>query len=1132
MPPSKTIQTAFDSGKYSARMDGRVDVEGYRNACKRLENFIVFPQGGAITRSGSKYIAGAKSNSLASRLIPFVISTVSAYVIEVGNTYMRFYKAGAQLLDTGSPVEIVTPYLTAELFELDFAQTNDVMYITHINHAPRKLSRISDTEWVLHEVNFDTEPLILDNFTISDAITLQRITGPTAFEKDKTTKFTDSTNINFKFLDGDIGRVLFAGERRAKILWAASVTTSQDAFAKIIDQFLDSDSSFSADELTMVGTPFGSLNPSAAGAVGDIITLTSNVDGTSASSLINSSNRWLASSVVANAYYFNVNPTTDPTEGLAWHGDFLKKVTSPSDIASAGQWSYGDEDSLAFNTIYIRTPLDTDPDSLWDTQNQNALLRIDEGSKGKDVSAENTFVRDLTFSVDGSKMYIIGINTGAAFQYTLSTPWDVSTAVYASKSVDVTGQETSPKGISFKIDGLIMYIVGTVNGTVYQYTLSTPWDISTATFASKSKDVTPEDTDPQGLTFSVDGTKMYISGATNDTVFQYTVSTPWDISTASFASKIKDVSAEDTDPLGVVFKPDGLIMYIVGVQNNTVYQYTLGAAWDVSTASFASKSKDVSPQEGTPSGVSFSSDGTKMYISGADDIIYQYTVVTPWDVSTASFTTGSPANLFRKEDEGKFIQINSGLVLITTFIDNTSVQGRVLQALDSADATTVWTMLTSFWDDADNPGAVVFHENRLVYGGSPSFPNSFWGSEVNEYEKFQPGTADGDSYTFTLNARKSSFIRWLESRDVMIAGLEDSEWQIGLRDGIITPSSIFTRRRTIHGCANIQSIVAEQSILFVERGGDKVRELNFNFESDDYIAADKTLLAEDVGGSSGFKQIDVQNRPFPVVWAVNNDGELAGMTYIRDQNLSAWHAHKTGATALGVSDGSDSYESVAVIPNLADETVDEVWVIVKRTINGATVRFVERFEKPLDKDAVPTDARMLDAFTLQETTSTTVSGLDRFDGDTVTAIRDGDPDKISTHVVAGGEITITAPVTNVVVGLPYKPLIQTMRPAVPGPTGTSQAEIARISKVWLRLFNTLGLKCGATEAGVTALNLEKSSQVNEDDYYTFADNGLFEGDVEFQDYAGGNNLQNFVFIVQDLPLPATITALIMEVDTT
>jgi len=951
MPAFKTIQTAFDSGQYSARMDGRVDVEGYRNACKRIENFIVFPQGGAIARSGSKYIANTKADG-AARLIPFVISTVSAYVVEIGNGYMRFYKNGAQLLDTGSPVEITSPYLTADLFEIDFAQTNSVMYFAHNDHSPRKLSRISDTEWVLHEVNFNTEPLIDDFFTIDVDITLSQVVGGSAFNSDKTARFSDASGTGnaFDFLDGDIGRVLFAGQRSATILWKDEGAGAGDGvLGKIIDKFLDSDTTLSSGELSMVGTPFGSLNPSAQGAVGDVITLTSNVNGNVAERF--TAALWVASSI-GSQYYYNVNPTTEPDE-MAWHGNFLNKNTAALDkVTGTHKAGFADSAFLVDNA-------GRDFESLG-VETGMTILNLTDGSSGTITAIGN---QDAT---------------NDKIEVTLTGGTD--------DDFDV--------GDSFRI---VLSSLGIGE-----------WDYG----------------DVDGLGF--------------DTIY---IRIPTDVDPSTLAN---------TQDRHAILRVD---------------------------------------------------------------------------------TTGSAAELFRKVDEGKYIQIHSGLVEITTFVSATVVRGRVLIALDAATATTIWILGSSYWDSADYPGAVVFHENRLIYGGSPSFPNTFWGSEVGQFENFKPGVSDADSYAFTLNARTASLIRWLESRDVMVAGLEDSEWQIGLRDAIITPSSIFTRRRTIHGCANIQSIVAEKSILFVERGGDKIRELNFNFETDDYIADDKTLLAEDVGGASGFKQLAVQNRPFPVIWGVNNDGDLVGMTYIRNQNLAAWHVHKTGATAAGASDASDNYESVAVIPNLTDETVDEVWVVVNRTINGSPARFVERFEKPLDVDADPEDARMLDAFTLQETTSTTVSGLDRFDGDVVTAIRDGDPDKITTHTVVAGSITIVAPVTNVVVGLPYKPLIQTMRANVPAPDGTIQAQIARISKVWLRLFNTLGLKCGATEAGVTALNLEKS-KVNQDDYYTFAADGLFEGDVEFEDYEGGSNRQNFVFIVQDQPLPATVTALILEVETT
>jgi 6-phosphogluconolactonase (cycloisomerase 2 family) len=118
---------------------------------------------------------------------------------------------------------------------------------------------------------------------------------------------------------------------------------------------------------------------------------------------------------------------------------------------------------------------------------------------------------------------------------------------------------------------------------------------------------------------------MYIVGDANSAIYQYTLSTAWDVSTASYASKSKDVSGQDVAPRHVVFNTDGTAMYIVGQANNTVYQYTLSTAWDVSTASYASKSVSVSRQEGTPTGLAFSDDGTAMYIVGvATDTVYQY----------------------------------------------------------------------------------------------------------------------------------------------------------------------------------------------------------------------------------------------------------------------------------------------------------------------------------------------------------------------------------------------------------------------------------------------------------------------------------------------------------------------------
>jgi len=150
---------------------------------------------------------------------------------------------------------------------------------------------------------------------------------------------------------------------------------------------------------------------------------------------------------------------------------------------------------------------------------------------------------------------------------------DVDTYSYASKSLSVTSQDTTPRGIAFSSDGTKLYIMGGTNDTVYQYTLSTPWDISTGSYASKSLSVTSQDSDPRELAFSPDGIKLYVMGGTNDTVYQYTLSTPWDISTGSYASKSMSVSSQDTTPSGLAFSPDGNKLYITGIVNDTVYQY-------------------------------------------------------------------------------------------------------------------------------------------------------------------------------------------------------------------------------------------------------------------------------------------------------------------------------------------------------------------------------------------------------------------------------------------------------------------------------------------------------------------------------------------------------------------------------
>ena len=122
--------TNFTAGELSPRLDGRNDLSKYPAGCKTLENIVIYPHGAAARRPGTQFIAEVKTSSAKTRLIPFEFSTTQTYVLEFGNQYMRVYKDKGQVLSGGSAFEISTPYLTAELFNIKFAQSADVMYIT------------------------------------------------------------------------------------------------------------------------------------------------------------------------------------------------------------------------------------------------------------------------------------------------------------------------------------------------------------------------------------------------------------------------------------------------------------------------------------------------------------------------------------------------------------------------------------------------------------------------------------------------------------------------------------------------------------------------------------------------------------------------------------------------------------------------------------------------------------------------------------------------------------------------------------------------------------------------------------------------------------------------------------------
>lgn len=258
-------------------------------------------------------------------------------------------------------------------------------------------------------------------------------------------------------------------------------------------------------------------------------------------------------------------------------------------------------------------------------------------SVSKLVSGQDTGTQGMFMKPDGKKLYLAGNNNKTIFQYTLTTAWDLSTMVYDSISKSVNGEDSGVGAVSFSPDGTQMYYLGKTNDAVYQYALSNPWDVSTASYTSLSLSVASQDGNPQGISFRPDGKKMYIVGFDNKTVFQYSLATAWNISTATYDTVSLSTNAQDVTPTEISFKPDGTKMYIQGAAADSVYQYNLTTAWDLSTASYDSVAVSANAQDTDSEAFFFSTDGTKLYVGGnTNDTIYQYSVG-----STASLTDGS-----------------------------------------------------------------------------------------------------------------------------------------------------------------------------------------------------------------------------------------------------------------------------------------------------------------------------------------------------------------------------------------------------------------------------------------------------------------------------------------------------------
>jgi len=611
------------------------------------------------------------------------------------------------------------------------------------------------------------------------------------------------------------------------------------------------------------------------------------------------------------------------------------------------------------------------------------------------------------------------------------------------------------------------------------------------------------------------------------------------------------------------------------------------------------------------------------------------TTLTPSSASTgtrtitASATTGiNGGSGFLSTDVGRFIYFNSGYGKITTVTDTTHVDADITIAFANTNAITAW-QLGSFSNTTGFPTCVTFFEQRLVFAGTTNQPQTVFFSKSGDYENMDAnigGTvADSDAIIYTIASNQVNAIRFMTATRTLVIGTAGGEFTVsgGGTDSAITPTNILIKKQSNHGSSNLDAVSVGNVTLFLQRAKRKVRELAYNFDVDGYLAPDMTILSEHIT-EGGLTQLAYQQEPNQIIWGVRGDGELIGLTYQREQEVTAWHRHifggifgiptitvtdyaniitgtrivitksdgtqitftsttgtasaqqfktetnndttatnlknaintansasLTGVTATvnsnvitlvettptglsylsmksfdttrltTVSQTKAECESVAVIPTDNDEY--QTWIIVKRTINNITRRYVEFLNTFKFTATDNTTFNFLDsAASYSGTAATTISGLDYLEGQTVNILSNG-----STHptkIVTDGSITLDKASTDVKVGLGYQSILQTMRLDAGSQNGTSQAKTKRIYEITLRLFESIGVEVGGNLGDMERVPFRKSSDV--------MDQGLptFNGDktVEFR---GNYDTDGFIFVRQTQPLPLTVLSLYPDLQT-
>jgi hypothetical protein len=1037
------FKSAFNQGILSPRLGGRIDLAKYESALGLCDNMLPQPWGGVVRRMGTEFINECSTAGKRSRLIPFRYSTEQAYIIEVGDEYMRFYMDGGLIQSNDAS--------TVALLHMDGISSSQLFTDS---------STYNKTVTVGGDVKIDTSDGVFKQCAVFDGTVDYLSMADSAHWYMADLPLTVDFRVKFSALPAanEVMTLFIQRADEENYAWF-TLENNGSGYYLTLELRTAGVSTYPLD--AMAGwTPVVNTWYHLAlirGWGGTLNSWNICIGGVSLGAVTVAAT-WPN---VAGAFQIGIEGSDDALYPVE-HSDTYVKATNKFDVT---YWPYFATDpSLPLTGV--------SGSASWTSTtltNANQRFHIDLGVTRivNRIYYENYHHSGGTTN-SGSKTFTFWGSSDAAdfaaLNYASTGTWvqiNTSTNIFAqhvaSDVVDpkyITATNTTAyRYYGFKIAdnwggttlGLRRIALNPItniafNGKIDEFRISKDIARWTAAF------VPPTTTYPLG-----------VAGGNSD----YSLSSPY------LESDLRDIyytqSADTLYPTHPNYAPRTLVR-------------AHHDDWTLGEITF-----DWPP---------FLNEATTAK------------TMTPTQFAIGSVSVTASASTFSDDYVGASLHIGSGYLNIASVQSATLCSGSIVATLGTATAaTTEW--YKSAWDEVSGyPSCVTFFEQRLAYAATNEEEQTIWMSVSGDFYNHNPKVgatiSDTDACSYTIDADEVNRVHFLVPSKKLVAGTEGGIFHVsGNQDDGITPSNIKVRLEAAEqACDEVMPIKFGNSVLFTERGGRILREFAYNFQSDSNEAKDLIILAEHLTRNNSIIEIALQRIPFKVIWCVLDDGKVISLTYLKEHDVVGWTLHDLGGDA----------ESVACIPGTTD---DEVWFIVKRTIGGSIVRYIERmktnFSGLAEEDAFYVDSGL----SYNGVPTTSISGLAHLAGESVMFLADGNLN-VATEVNSSGFIYLNTAASVVHVGKKIESEIETLRVS----PAQYQGKNKRISYVTIRFFETAGEVILGVAGHMDTVNLGTT---------------LFTGDHRFT-FPAGYDEDGKITIQKTDSFPMTILAIIPDIE--